>query len=231
MFGHRIVTIGREFGSGGRLIGQKLAERMGVNCYDKELINLASKESGLCTEVFENNDEKPLNSFFYSLVMDTGALGQTFAGYMDAPLNQKVFLAQFETIQRLAERESCVIVGRCADYALHDYPNTIHIFISGELQDKVERVAKYNNISKDKALDLIAKSDKKRANYYNYYSNKKWGAAATYDLCINSSLTGVDGAVDLIMKFIEVKEALQLKKDIEAADEDYKENSNLFNPD
>ncbi len=231
MFGHRIVTIGREFGSGGRLIGQKLAERMGVNCYDKELINLASKESGLCTEVFENNDEKPLNSFFYSLVMDTGALGQTFAGYMDAPLNQKVFLAQFETIQRLAERESCVIVGRCADYALHDYPNTIHIFISGELQDKVERVAKYNNISKDKALDLIAKSDKKRANYYNYYSNKKWGAAATYDLCINSSLTGVDGAVDVIMKFIEVKEALQLKKDIEAADEDYKENSNLFNPD
>ena len=231
MFGHRIVTIGREFGSGGRLIGQKLAERMGVNCYDKELINLASKESGLCTEVFENNDEKPLNSFFYSLVMDTGALGQTFAGYMDAPLNQKVFLAQFETIQRLAERESCVIVGRCADYALHDYPNTIHIFISGELQDKVERVAKYNNMSKDKALDLIAKSDKKRANYYNYYSNKKWGAAATYDLCINSSLTGVDGAVDLIMKFIEVKEALQLKKDIEAADEDYKENSNLFNPD
>ena len=226
-----IITVSREFGSGGRLIGQKLAERMGVNCYDKELINLASKESGLCTEVFENNDEKPLNSFFYSLVMDTGALGQTFAGYMDAPLNQKVLLAQFETIQRLAERESCVIVGRCADYALHDYPNTIHIFISGELQDKVERVAKYNNISKDKALDLIAKSDKKRANYYNYYSNKKWGAAATYDLCINSSLTGVDGAVDLIMKFIEVKEALQLKKDIEAADEDYKENSNLFNPD
>lgn len=230
MFGHRIITIGREFGSGGRLIGQKLAERMGVNCYDKELINLASKESGLCTEVFENNDEKPLNSFFYSLVMDTGALGQSFAGYMDAPLNQKVFLAQFETIQRLAERESCVIVGRCADYALHDYPNTIHVFISGELEDKVERVASYNNISKDKALELIAKSDKKRANYYNYYSNKKWGAASTYDLCINSSLTGVDGAVDVIMEFIKVKEALQAREEREASDEDYKEN-NLFNPD
>ena len=230
MFGHRIITIGREFGSGGRLIGQKLAERMGVNCYDKELINLASKESGLCTEVFENNDEKPLNSFFYSLVMDTGALGQSFAGYMDAPLNQKVFLAQFETIQRLAERESCVIVGRCADYALHDYPNTIHVFISGELEDKVERVASYNNISKDKALELIAKSDKKRANYYNYYSNKKWGAASTYDLCINSSLTGVDGAVDVIMEFIKVKEALQAREEREASDEDYKEN-NLINPD
>lgn len=230
MFGHRIITIGREFGSGGRLIGQKLAERMGVNCYDKELINLASKESGLCTEVFENNDEKPLNSFFYSLVMDTGALGQSFAGYMDAPLNQKVFLAQFETIQRLAERESCVIVGRCADYALHDYPNTIHVFISGELEDKVERVASYNNISRDKALEMIAKSDKKRANYYNYYSNKKWGAAATYDLCINSSLTGVDGAVDVIMKFIEVKEALQLRKERELSDQDYQE-SNIINPD
>ena len=231
MFGHRIVTIGREFGSGGRLIGQKLAERMGVNCYDKELINLASKESGLCTEVFENNDEKPLNSFFYSLVMDTGALGGSFAGYMDAPLNQKVFLAQFETIQRLAERESCVIVGRCADYALHDYPNTIHIFISGELEDKVERVAAYNNVSRDKALDLIAKSDKKRANYYNYYSNKKWGVASTYDLCINSSLTGVDGAVDVIMKFIEVKEALQEEKEAEAAKTENEHKSNLFNPD
>ena len=228
MFGHRIVTIGREFGSGGRLIGQKLAERMGVKCYDKELINLASKESGLCTEVFENNDEKPLNSFFYSLVMDTGAMGQSFAGYMDAPLNQKVFLAQFETIQRLAERESCVIVGRCADYALHDYPNTVHIFISGELEDKVERVAGYNNISKDKALDLIAKSDKKRANYYNYYSNKKWGVASTYDLCINSSLTGVDGAVDVIMKFIEVKEALQEEKEHETEQE---HKDKLFNPD
>ena len=231
MFGHRIVTIGREFGSGGRLIGQKLAERMGVNCYDKELINLTSKESGLCTEVFENNDEKPLNSFFYSLVMDTGALGGSFAGYMDAPLNQKVFLAQFETIQRLAERESCVIVGRCADYALHDYPNTIHIFISGELEDKVERVAAYNNVSRDKALDLIAKSDKKRANYYNYYSNKKWGVASTYDLCINSSLTGVDGAVDVIMKFIEVKEALQEEKEAEAAKTENEHKSNLFNPD
>lgn len=229
MFGHRIVTIGREFGSGGRLIGQKLADRMGVKCYDKELINLASKESGLCTEVFENNDEKPLNSFFYSLVMDTGAMGQSFAGYMDAPLNQKVFLAQFETIQRLAERESCVIVGRCADYALHDYPNTIHIFISGELEDKVERVSGYNNISKDKALELIAKSDKKRANYYNYYSNKKWGVASTYDLCINSSLTGVDGAVDVIMKFIEVKEALQDEREKEDAQTEREKN--LFNPD
>ena len=229
MFGHRIVTIGREFGSGGRLIGQKLAERMGVKCYDKELINLASKESGLCTEVFENNDEKPLNSFFYSLVMDTGAMGQSFAGYMDAPLNQKVFLAQFETIQRLAERESCVIVGRCADYALHDYPNTIHIFISGELEDKVERVSGYNNISKDKALELIAKSDKKRANYYNYYSNKKWGVASTYDLCINSSLTGVDRAVDVIMKFIEVKEALQDEREKEDAQTEREKN--LFNPD
>lgn len=229
MFGHRIVTIGREFGSGGRLIGQKLADRIGVKCYDKELINLASKESGLCTEVFENNDEKPLNSFFYSLVMDTGAMGQSFAGYMDAPLNQKVFLAQFETIQRLAERESCVIVGRCADYALHDYPNTIHIFISGELEDKVERVSGYNNISKDKALELIAKSDKKRANYYNYYSNKKWGVASTYDLCINSSLTGVDGAVDVIMKFIEVKEALQDEREKEDAQTEREKN--LFNPD
>ena len=215
MYGHRIVTIGRELGSGGRLVGQRLAERMGVNFYDKELINLASEQSGLCKEVFETHDEKPLNSFFYSLVMDTHAAGQTFAGYVDAPLNQKVFLAQFETIQKLAEQESCVIVGRCADYALASYPNVVNVFITSNMDDKVERVSATYGLTRDKAMDMIAKSNKKRANYYNYYSNKKWGNAATYDLCINTSVTGIDGAVDLILKFIDVKENHREEKNSE----------------
>ena len=110
-----IVTIGRQTGSGGRKIGQMLAERLGVKCYDKELLDRAAKESGLCRELFENNDEKPTNSFLYSLVMDTYSLGYSSSPYVDMPINQKIFLAQFDTIRNLASAESCVIVGRCAD--------------------------------------------------------------------------------------------------------------------
>jgi len=205
MQGNQIITIGREFGSGGKIIGEKLAERLGIRCYDKELIMLASQQSGLCTEVFESHDEKPVNSFFYSLAMDTYAAGHSFSGYMDVPLNQKVFLAQFESIQRLAEKESCVIVGRCADYALSSFSNTIHVFVCAELDDKVKRTAELFELPKDKSLDLITKTDKKRANYYNYYSNKKWGVAASYDLCINSSKVGLDGAVDVILDYIKIK--------------------------
>ena len=112
-----VITIGREFGSGGHEIGMKLAERLGIKCYDKELLTEAAKHSGLCEELFETHDEKPTNSFLYSLVMDTYSLGYTTSAYMDMPINHKIFLAQFDTIKKLADQESCVIVGRCADYA------------------------------------------------------------------------------------------------------------------
>ena len=206
MSGNRIITIGREFGSGGKLIGMKLAERLGVKCYDKELLDIASDHSGLCKEIMEHNDEKPVNSFFYSLVTDVHSGSQPFTGYMNMPLNQKVFLAQFEAIQKLADREPCVIVGRCADYALASHDNITSVFVSGALPDKVERVAALYNISKDKAMDLIPKTDKKRANYYNYYSNKKWGSAASYDLCINSSPLGIEKTAKVLATLIEKME-------------------------
>ena len=200
-----IITIGRVYGGGGLTIGKKLAERLGVKCYDKELITLAAKESGLCTEVFEHNDEKPTSSFFYSLVMDTHGIGQPMNNYVNVPLNQKVFLAQFETIQNLAARESCVIVGRCADYALSSNNNVYNVFITAEMKDRIDRISKLLGEDKKKVEDIIAKTDKKRSNYYNYYTNKRWGSASTYDLCINSSIVGEDGAVDLILKFIELR--------------------------
>ena len=125
MSGNLVITIGRQCGSSGKIIGQKLAEEMGVKCYDKELLALAAKNSGLCEELFETHDEKPTNSFLYSLVMDTYSMGYTTSGYMDMPINHKIFLAQFDTIKQLAEQESCVIVGRCADYALSDYPKVV----------------------------------------------------------------------------------------------------------
>lgn len=124
---NKIYTIGREFGSGGREVGEKLAAKLGIKLYDKELLQQAAKDSGFCEEIFENHDEKPTNSFLYSLVMDTYSVsGYSAAPFLDMPLNHKVFLAQFETIKKIAEKESCVIVGRCADYALSDNPDCIN---------------------------------------------------------------------------------------------------------
>lgn len=202
MSNNLIITIGREFGSGGLQIGQKVAKKLGVKCYDKELLQLAAKESGFCQEIFEHQDEKPTNSFLYSLVMDTYSMnGFTTAPFLDMPLNHKVFLAQFETIKKIAERESCVIVGRCADYALSENPNCLNVFIHSSMDYKVKRVVDEFEISESKARDMIQKTDKKRASYYNYYTSKKWGDADSYHLTMDSSLIDVDGCVDMILAF------------------------------
>ena len=200
--GYKVYTIGREFGSMGQLVGEKLAERLGIKCYDKELLQQAAKESGFCEEIFENHDEKPTNSFLYSLVMDTYSAGNyATASFLDMPLNHKVFLAQFDTIKNLAEKESCVIVGRCADYALANYPDVINIFVRAELDDRIKLISKRLDITENKAKDLILKNDKQRASYYNYYTSKKWGDTSSYDLTINTSKISVDNAVDLILDF------------------------------
>ena len=200
-----VITIGREFGSGGHEIGTKLAQRLGVKCYDKELLAIAAKESGLCEDLFESQDEKPTNSFLYSLVMDTYSLGYTNS-YVNMPINHKVFLAQFDAIKKLAEKESCVIVGRCADYALEDDPFAVSVFIKADLDKRIERIKKTFELPENKAADLIQKTDKKRASYYNYYSSKKWGEVKSYDLCIDSGELGIEGAIDLIIKYVELKE-------------------------
>ena len=207
-----VITIGREFGSGGHEIGMKLAEKLGIKCYDKELLELAAKESGLCEELFASQDEKPTNSFLYSLVMDTYSLGYTNS-YVDMPINHMGFLAQFDAIKKLAERESCVIVGRCADYALEDNPYAVSVFIKASLDERVQRIKRIYELNDSKAADLIQKTDKRRASYYNYYSSKKWGEAKSYNLCIDSGLVGIDGAIDMILKFIELKEK-NMGKDI-----------------
>ena len=197
-----IITIGRQFGSGGKEIGAKLAEKLGIKCYDNELLAMAAKESGLCEEIFEIHDEKPTNSFLYSLVMDTYSVGNyAVAPFLDMPLNHKVFLAQFDTIKNIAENESCVIVGRCADYALANNPDVINVFLRADLDDRIKIISKRMDMTENKAKDLILKTDKQRASYYNYYTSKKWGDTASYDLCINTSKISVDNAVDLILDF------------------------------
>ena len=205
MTSNLIITIGRQSGSGGKEIGQKVAEKLGVKCYDKELLALAAKESGLCEELFQSHDEKPTKSFLYSLVMDSYSFGYTSSGYMDMPINHKIFLAQFEAIKALADREPCVIVGRCADYALEDYPTRVSIFVTGDDKAKIKRLAERNNVTEAKAKEIMMKTDKERSSYYNYYSSKKWGDVRSYDLCVNSSVLGIEGTVDLIIYFANAK--------------------------
>ena len=207
-----IITIGRQYGSGGREIGQKLAEAFGIKCYDNELLDRAAKESGICQELFENHDEKPTNSFLYSLVMDTYSMGYASSALSGMPINHKVFLAQFNAIKDIAKEGPCVMVGRCADYALEAFPNHITVFIYGDLDTRIHRIAKRHEWSASKARDAITKTDKQRASYYNYYTSKKWGDISSYDLCVNSSVLGIDGTVDLIKKFVEEKEERKIPR-------------------
>lgn len=202
--GHEVYTIGREFGSRGKVIGKKLAERLGIKFYDKELLQQAAKESGFCEEIFENHDEKPTNSFLYSLVMDTYSAGNySSAPFLDMPLNHKVFLAQFDAIKSIAEKESCVIVGRCADYALADRKDVLNIFFRSELEDRISYVAQRDNVSLQKAKEMIQKKDKQRSSYYNYYTCKKWGDARSYDLSINTSKLSDEACIDIILAYRE----------------------------
>ena len=194
---HTIITIGRQFGSGGREIGKRLADELGIEFYDKELLSRAAKDSKICKELFETHDEKPTNSFLYSLVMDTYSMGFASGSVNEMPLNHKIFLAQFDAIKKIA------------DYALEERDYVLSVFIHADLEDRIKNVAKLNELTDNKAKDLIHKTDKRRASYYNYYTNKKWGDAESYDICINSSKFGVDGCVKAIKDFLELEASLE----------------------
>lgn len=207
-----IITIGREFGSAGREIGRVVAKDLGIKLYDSEMLDRAAKESGICQELFETHDEKPTNSFLYSLVMDTYSLGYTAGSYSDMPINHKVFLAQFDAIKKIAEEGPCILVGRCADYALEDYDNVLRIFVRADLDARIRRIARIYDLTDAKAKEMILKRDKSRSSYYNYYSNKKWGAADSYDACINSSMLGIEGTAKFIEQLVALKESVTDKK-------------------
>lgn len=201
-----IITISRQHGSAGLQIGRELAKELNIPCYDKELLERAAKDSGLCKEIFEANEKKSTSSFMYSLVMDTYSYGYSSGVLSDMPLNQKVFLAQFDTIKQLAKEGPCVFIGRCADYALEDNPNCLSVFVHADLKKRIRRVAAINSISDAKAKDIIQKMDKSRASYYNYYTCKKWGDMESYHVCLDSGIFGIDGTVNLLKVMIEQRE-------------------------
>ena len=203
-----IITIGRQYGSGGRYVGKKLAEQLGIAFYDKELINLASKESGICGEFFEKADERNSGSLLKALAMGFSMNNAIFQSN-DYLSNESLFQIQSDVIRKVAAEQSCILVGRCADYALESYPNVVSIFIRADMEDRIRRVATRLDLMDAKAKDLINKTDKKRASYYNYYTNKKWGEAASYELCLNSSELGVQGTAKAIEQYILLKESIE----------------------
>ena len=207
-----VITIGRQFGSGGREIGEKLAEHFGIKCYDKELLSRAAKDSGFCEEMIKTHDERPTNSSLYNLVMDTYSFGYNTSTFMDMPISHKVFLAQFDAIKKLAGEGPCVMVGRCADYALADWNDCFSIFVHADLDWRINRIASKHGKTPKEAKDMITKTDKSRASYYNYYTNKKWGAARSYNLCIDSSKLGIDYAIEAIIESIKIFDRTKISK-------------------
>ncbi|MDR1610460.1 MAG: cytidylate kinase-like family protein [Candidatus Symbiothrix sp.] len=194
------ITIGRQLGSGGKLIGELLSEKLGIPCYDKELIQLASKDSGLGKEFFEKADEKNSISILGNYIsFRSGFMGNTEVNYLS---NETLFKIQSDVIRNLVEKESCIFVGRCADYILRNHKHCLKIFICADMPDRIQRICLNNAISEKEAKILIEQTDKKRASYYNYFSNKTWGFSTSYDVCINSSVFGIENIVSLIEIYV-----------------------------
>ena len=197
MYNNPVITIARQYGSGGREIGEKVAELLGIKAYGKELIDLAAKESGYHPDILHKADERAAGSLLYSLAVGASVVGGV-AGHYDIPINDKLFIVQNDIIKELAEKEQCIIIGRCGDYALRNFDNRISVFIHADFEWRKKRVAQKNGISEKEAENLIVKEDKKRANYYNFYTGYKWGASERYAATFNSSILGVDETARII---------------------------------
>ena len=200
-----VINIGRELGSGGRVIGKILAERRKISYYDKELLAVAAKESGLSKEFFEKADEITNNN------VGKGLFGFRFPFYPsdmndNNPLcNNSLFKIQSDIVRELAQKQSCLFVGRCTDYILRDFPRCVNVFVSATKEDRINSIMKNYQLSVEKAEEMIQKVDKKRSEFYNYYSMHTWGAAKTYHLCINSSVLGIERTADFIDEFVKLK--------------------------
>lgn len=196
-----IINVGRQIGSGGRIIARMLADDFKCGFYDRELLTLAAKESGFCEKFFEQNDEQ--KGFFHSLFH----LHSPFVGdssFYDNEFSQEgLFKFQSDTIRRLAEAGSCVFVGRCADYVLRDFKNVVNVFITANMDDRISEIRKRKECTEAEALKLIESGEKGRSTYYNYYTGKKWGDSSSYDLCVNTSLLGLEATEAYIKEFIQ----------------------------
>jgi len=202
-----IAAIGRQYGSGGREIGETLAKMMGVPFFDRELIAIAAEKSGVSKDVYAHIDETATNSLLYALSTGAYTFSTHFTTVSDLPLNDKLYIIQTNLIKDIVkENGSCVIVGRCADYILKDDPRCASFFIHAPMKNRIARIMEKENISAAQAEYRIIKTDKKRANYYNFYTNRDWGDINNYELCINSAVLGRDKTAEMIFEYIKTRE-------------------------
>ncbi|MCI5757433.1 MAG: cytidylate kinase-like family protein [Alloprevotella sp.] len=198
------INIGRQLGSGGRAIGRLLADSMGARYLDRELLTLAADRSGLSPEIFERTDEH--KGFLHTLAGSLFPAFSAHTGYYDESVNDDtLFRLQSEAIRRAAQEAPCIIIGRCADYVLRDMPRTVNVFVVADRRDRIARLCRMNNITEAEAARRIDKGDQRRAEYYNFYTQQRWGAAETYDLCLNTSLFGIERTAEIIRQFAEEK--------------------------
>lgn len=195
-----VITISRQYGSGGHEVGERVARALDIPFYDKALIALAAKQSGLSEEVFRDADERATSSLLYSMVMGSyGGFGGRVPGLSEMPINDKLFIIQSDIIKKAAAEGPCLVIGRCADYILREHKNCLNVFIHANKAARVRRIVEKNLCEEKKAPDFIAKKDKQRANYYNFYSNNRWDDLNNYDLTIDTSKFSVEQAVELVI--------------------------------
>ena len=197
-----IITVGRQLGSGGHDIARMLALDFNAQYYDREILNLAARESGFSPKIFEQNDEKKgfVRSLFSVQIpfVDNGMYKPGFS-------QDSLFKFQSDAIRKEAQKGSCVFVGRCADYVLRDFQNTVSVFITAPMDFRIQSVASKQGVQPDEARKLIEHGERRRAEYYNYYTGKKWGHASGYDLCIDSSILGLQQTEQFIASFVRSK--------------------------
>ncbi len=201
-----VITLGRQLGSNGRIIGRKLAEKLGYKFYDKDLIARVAKESGMSENLFRDMDEKPTSSLLYSLVMGVQSSKGLYYHYNDMLNGDNLFRIQADLIKKIAQEGPCIIVGRCADYILQDYPNLVKLFLYADDESRVKTLMKRDQIDEKEARSAVHKADKRRANYYNFYTNSEWGCVNNYHLCMDTTALPEDKCVEYLYDYIKTCE-------------------------
>jgi len=196
-----IITIGRQYGSGGKEIGKALAEALNIPFYDEEIVKMVAEVGDMHPDTVKDAEEKVANSLLYSLMAGGGLRGVSDAMHYQMPINDKVYIRQSKVIKDLAKKGPCVFVGRCADYILEE-EKIFRVFVYSDMESKIRRISGIYGVDEREAKEKIIKTEKTRKTYYNYYTDKVWGDMASYDLCINTGVTGIQGAVDIIKGYI-----------------------------
>ncbi len=205
--GNTVITLGRQLGSNGRIIGQKLAEKLGYKFYDKDLIARVAKESGLSENLFREMDEKPTSSLLYSLVMGVQSSKGLYYHYNDMLNGDNLFRVQADLIKKIAQESPCIIVGRCADYILRDNPELVKLFLYADGESRVKTIMERNNVDEKEARSAVHKADKRRSNYYNFYTNSEWGCVNNYHLCMDTTALPEEKCVEYLYDYIKIREA------------------------